>query len=97
MIQAEASPLAAPRVDVWGLAKYCVAVHAGLPFVIWWAGAIDPMVTTWAWVGAHVLFPVFLLFTYPYWKGQGVEVAVLIVLNHAVTFVVGTALIYFVG
>ena len=84
-------------VDVLGLAKYTVPLHVALPFLIWWAGKDGEFLTGIVWMAIHVLFPFVLVATYPWWRGQGIEMAVLVVINHVVTFVVGIGLIYVVG
>lgn len=84
-------------VDVLGLAKYTIPLHVGLPFLIWWAGKDGEFLTGIVWMLIHVFFPVVLVASYPWWRGQGIEMAVLIVINHVVTFIVGIGLVYWVG
>lgn len=84
-------------VDVLGLAKYTVPLHVALPFLIWWAGKDGEFLTGIVWMMIHVVFPFVLAVTYPWWRGQGIEMAALIVINHVVTFITGIGLIYAVG
>ncbi|MCA9682209.1 MAG: hypothetical protein KC457_08440 [Myxococcales bacterium] len=46
---------------------------------------------SWIWMAIHLLFPVALVLSYPWWRGRGDEVAAILVINHAVTFAVGIA------
>lgn len=80
----------APRIDVLGLWRWSVPVHALLPVVIW---LLHHAQLEWAlqagFFAIHFGFPVLLAVSYPLWEGQGVELAGLLVLNHLATFAVG--------
>lgn len=58
-------------------------VHALLP-----AAALLPVPTTWlagAFLTLHLGFPVVLVVTWRWWRGQALEVAVVVLLDHLVT------------
>ncbi|MBK8240518.1 MAG: hypothetical protein IPK74_33765 [Deltaproteobacteria bacterium] len=81
------------QIDVLGLWRWTVPVHALLPLVIW---LLHHFELEWAlqlgFFAIHFGFPVLLAISYPLWEGQGVELVGLLVLDHLVTFAVGLAL-----
>ena len=77
---------------VWNLARYSVPFHALLPALLWLVGRWSDAVALWGLVGFHLLFPFVLIFSYPWWRGQGEALALLILVNHLATFVAGTVL-----
>jgi hypothetical protein len=77
--------------------KYTVPVHAALPFLIWWMGHAQEGALSLLWLGIHAIFPFALVLSWPWWRGQGVDMAILVVANHLVTFAVGIGLIALVG
>ncbi len=89
----------APRssIRVLALWKYTVPLHAGFPLLIWWVGRSHEGAISLVWLGIHVLFPFALVLSWPWWRGQGVDMAILIVANHLVTFAVGVGLIAVFG
>lgn len=68
---------------------WTVPLHAALPFVIAGLGWAWEREMSWAWVVVHVGFLVALVWGYPWWRGQGEVVALVVVINHFVTFLVG--------
>lgn len=49
------------------------------------------------WLAIHAIFPFALVISWPWWRGQGVDMAILIIANHLVTFAVGIGLIALFG
>ncbi len=82
---------ATPRgaVDLARVARLSVPAHLALPWLLWALARVDPAAPVWLWAALHVLFPPILLATYRWWRGQGLEVALLIAINHAATFASG--------
>ncbi|NVB38307.1 hypothetical protein G6O69_10730 [Pseudenhygromyxa sp. WMMC2535] len=82
---------------LYPILRWSVPVHALLPALIALAvaqgGELGEAVSMWSWVGIHVLFPVALVLSYPWWRGRGDQLAAVLIINHAVTFAVGVALI----
>jgi hypothetical protein len=82
---------------IYALLRWTIPIHALLPVAIAVAVAnVGPGVEgliSWLWVIVHVAFPIALVLSYPWWAGRGDEVALVVVINHAVTFAVGVGLI----
>lgn len=75
---------------------WTVPIHALLPLVIGALGWAWERELSWAWVVVHVGFVVVLVWGYPWWRGQGEVVALVVVVNHVVTFMVGMAMLAWV-
>ena len=85
------------RTRLLALLRWTIPIHALLPVAIAAAVAVAGTgiegAITWIWVAIHVAFPIGLALSYPWWQGRGDEVALVVVINHAVTFAVGVGLI----
>ena len=77
------------RLDLARVARWSIPLHLALPWLLWALGTLDPAAPVWVWAAVHVLFPVVLVGTYRLWRGQGLEVGLLIAINHGATFVSG--------
>ncbi len=99
MSEPEPEPDAEPRgpVAIYPLLRWTIPIHALLPVLIAVAVSASERraegLITWLWVFVHVAFPIVLAASYPWWRGRGDELALVVVINHAVTFAVGVALI----
>ncbi len=76
-------------IQVAALGRYTIPVHLLLPWVLWGLTVIDPAAPMWFFVAVHGLFPVAVVATYPWWRGQGMDLALLVAVNHAATFLSG--------
>jgi hypothetical protein len=74
-----------PDFDLAAVARITIPVHLLLPWLLWGLATAFPQAPVVFFVGVHVLFPVVLVGTYPLWRGQGIEVALLIGMNHGAT------------
>ncbi|MCA9698124.1 MAG: hypothetical protein KC431_11415 [Myxococcales bacterium] len=93
------SELAQPEAQapsLYWLLRWTVPIHALLPLLIAATlmlgdDGLAEAAISWTWMAIHLLFPVALVLSYPWWRGRGDEVAAILVINHAVTFAVGIA------
>jgi hypothetical protein len=86
MLSEDEAPDILPPWTVLKLARYTVPLHVVLPAAVWIPGAMEGLWFTLVFFVIHLGFPVVLAVTYPWWRGRGGELAVLLVLNHIVTF-----------
>ncbi|MFO0633721.1 MAG: hypothetical protein U0168_12795 [Nannocystaceae bacterium] len=92
-MDAPADPPVPGRIDVLGLWRWTVPLHALLPLAIWGCSRAELVgVLQVGFFVIHFGFPVVLAASYPLWEGQGVELVGLLIANHLVTFAVGLAL-----
>lgn len=87
----------APALDVWRLWPWGVALHVVLPVLMaaGWSWSADAMIG--GWLAIHLLFPAVLVVTFPWWRGQGEAVVLMLLLNHLVTFATLAAIGILVG
>lgn len=79
---------------VWRWLPYTLAVHALLPLALWAGWVVFGAETTASVVlWAHGAFAVLLLGTAPWWWRHTGAVAMLILLDHLATFVVGALIV----
>ena len=83
----EAAPAPAPRIEVESLARYSIPIHALLPWILWGLSRLGTEVPVALFMAFHLVFPEVAVASYRYWRGQGIELLVLLAVNHAVTFV----------
>ena len=88
---------AAPALRVWSLAYVTIPVHVLLPVLIAWLGSDHVELVSDAWLAVHLLFPLVLVLSYPWWQGQGEQVLALIVVNHVASFATVVALALALG
>ena len=91
----DAEPEPEPRIDMLAVAKVTVPLHIALPWGLYALALIDPAIPAWIFLGIHLGFPVLLLASYPLWRGQGVDVCILIGFNHLATFLSAAAGAFF--
>ena len=82
----EPEPEPEGRLDMMALAKVTIPLHIILPWALYALALIDPAIPAWVFLGIHAGFPVLALVTYPLWRGQGVDLIILLMLNHLATF-----------
>lgn len=84
-------------VEIYSLLWWTVPIHALLPVAIGllvsWDAALGESIVSWFWVIVHLAFPAVLIASYPWWRGRGDAVAVVVIVNHIVTFAVGILLL----
>lgn len=71
------------------VARYTIPIHLVLPWALWGLAVLHPAAPVWFFLSVHVLFPVVLVVTYRYWRGQGAELALLVGVNHVATLLSG--------
>jgi len=76
-------------LDLERVARYTIPFHLLLPWILWGLAALDQEAPIWLFLALHLVFPVLLIASYRYWRGQGLDVVLLVVVNHAATFVSG--------
>lgn len=84
-----AAPVVTPRLDLERVARISIPLHFALPWILWAMSWLGPGAPVMLFVAFHVLFPVVAVVTYRYWRGQGIDLLMLVVVNHAVTFISG--------
>lgn len=80
---------ATPRLDLEQVARVTIPLHFALPWILWGLAWVGPSAPVMLFMALHVLFPVLAVVTYRYWKGQGFDLLLLIVVNHVVTLISG--------
>ena len=75
-----------PGFRVWSLAYYTIPFHVVAPVLIAWAGSEHVDLVSKAWLAVHLLFPIVLVLSYPWWQGQGQQVLGLLAVNHLASF-----------
>ena len=78
-----------PAIDLHQVARISLPVHALLPWLLWGLASIDTSISFAIFVALHAIFPLLLLLSYRWWRGQGVDLALLVLFNHLVTFASG--------
>lgn len=78
-----------PAIDLHRVAGISLPVHALLPWALWGLAWIDPSISFAVFIALHALFPILLLLSYRWWRGQGTDVALLVLFNHLATFASG--------
>ena len=78
-----------PAIDLHLVARISLPVHALLPWVLWGLAWIDPSISFAIFIALHALFPILLLLSYRWWRGQGTDLALLVTFNHLATFASG--------
>lgn len=79
------------------LVRFTVPLHALLPFVIWQIGRVSQPGAIWFVLALHAFFLIVILAGFPWWRGQGPQLALVIILDHLTTFVVGGLLANAIG
>jgi hypothetical protein len=74
---------------VVSIARYTIVAHLLLPWILWGLALWHHQAPVALFMFLHVAFPVLLVATYRHWKGQGVDVILLIIINHVATLVSG--------
>jgi hypothetical protein len=64
-------------------------LHAALPWVLWGLAHFDDAAPLVLFAALHLAFPVVLVATFRWWRGQGGDIALLVVANHITTFASG--------
>lgn len=82
--------------DILRLLWWTVPLHALLPLLIYALGWAWERELAWAWWIVHLGFVVVLVWSHPWWRGQGEVVALVVVINHVVTFTAGVGLLAWV-
>ncbi len=82
-----------PDRKVLRLLRYTIPVHGLLPIGLWLLGSHDQILLGQVLVGLHLLTLLLIVASYRWWRGHGVQLAAVILIDHAVTFTVGLALI----
>lgn len=82
--------------DILRLLWWTVPLHALLPLLIYALGWAWERELASAWWIVHIGFVVVLVWSHPWWRGQGEVVALVVVINHVVTFTAGLGLLAWV-
>ena len=67
-------------------ARWTVPVHVMLPVIGWGLTQIDPQLSVRAFLAVHLAFLGVLVVTVPWWWRRISELAALLLVNHAATF-----------